>query len=188
MGRHPHKLFTLRMPPVFFSPSWCSLSVQIQEAQDQSPRYEVAVYVPVQKKREKSTPLLRVHVLGWMERLLVAGSPKGAALILRGSEGVSVGQQSLPELRLTVTVEVARRHPRQFHRLVERVLLRWRGCRSAHWWTKEKQARSMTWHICREICSQLQDADAVECMNRAVLTCGGENRYLEANSTGITPR
>lgn len=49
---------------------------------------------------------------------------------------MSVGQQSLPELRLTVTVEAARHHPGQFHRLVERVLLRWRErrrlSRSAH--------------------------------------------------------
>lgn len=75
-------------------------------------------------------------MLGWM-RLLVAGSPKGGALILRGSEGVSIGQQSLPELRLTVTVEAAAaRNSGQLHRLVEGVLLRWRERRrlssSAH--------------------------------------------------------
>lgn len=29
---------------------------------------------------------------------------------------------------------------------------------------------------------------AVECMHRAALTCGGENWYLEANSSGITPK
>lgn len=66
-------------------------------------------------------------MLGWM-RLLVAGSPKGGALILRGSEGVSIGQQSLPELklRLTVTVEAASaRNSGQLHWLVEGVLLRW---------------------------------------------------------------
>lgn len=75
-------------------------------------------------------------MLGWMH-LLVAGSPKGGALILRGSEGVSIGQQSLPELRLTVTVEAAAAHNSgQLHWLVEGVLLRWRERRrlssSAH--------------------------------------------------------
>lgn len=66
--------------PLPFPPSWCSLSVQIQEAQDQSPRYEVAVTFPVQKKTKKKnmfSPLsyCESNILGWMERLLVAGSP-----------------------------------------------------------------------------------------------------------------
>lgn len=51
--------------------------------------------------------------------LLVTGSPQGGALTLRGSEGVSVGQQSLRELGLTVA-----RDSGQLHRLVEGVVLR----------------------------------------------------------------
>lgn len=62
---------------------------------------------------------------GLIQCLLVAGSPQGSALILRGSEGMSVRQQSLPELRLAVGVRVRAAHPAgQLHRLVEGVVLR----------------------------------------------------------------
>ena len=108
------------------SPPWRFVSVSIQEAQDQSPRYEVAVYFPVQKKL-KISPSPASSCLGWT---LVAGSPQGGALTLRRSEGVSVGQQSLSELRLTVRVGApVARQAGQLHRLVEGLLLRWRARR-----------------------------------------------------------
>lgn len=125
-GRHPHKLHlqTLDSLPIG-PPRNRRVGPRIREARDRSPRCEVAVYFPVQRKifffslKKKST------FWGLIQCLLVAGSPQGGALILRGSEGVSVRQQSLPELRLAVGVRVQAAHPAgQLHRLVEGVVLR----------------------------------------------------------------
>lgn len=105
MGRHPHKLLLLN-PPLL-------PTVHIHEAR--SPPYEVAVFFfPVQRRKTERSR--------FGAGLLVAGSPQRGALILRGSVGVSVGQQSLPELRLTVRIQVTN----QLDRLVEGVF-RWRG-------------------------------------------------------------
>lgn len=58
--------------------------------------------------------------------LLVAGPPQGGALAVGGPEGVSVGQQRLPELGVLVALRVTSpcRRSRQLHRLVEEVVLR----------------------------------------------------------------
>lgn len=87
--------------------------VHIHEAR--SPPYEVAVFFSQCKEEKRKGPRF------WAG-LLVAGSPQRGALVGRGSVGVSVGQQSLPELRLTVRIRVTD----QLDRLVERVV-HWRG-------------------------------------------------------------
>lgn len=51
--------------------------------------------------------------------------------------------------------------------------------------TEEERKKSVTWSMWSQIHIQLGDMEAVECMRRAVLTCGGENWYSKANSNGI---
>lgn len=73
---HTSSTFKLRMPPCL-SPSWCSLSVHIQEARDRSPRYEVAVYFSVQKKK-------KVHSATASPLLGLDGAPASRWLSLGG--------------------------------------------------------------------------------------------------------
>lgn len=106
MGRRPFKLRLLSQDAAVLTLPFVSRSRRVRV----SPRDEVAVYFPVQRKQNK----VRANAPP-----LVAGSPQGGALTLGGSEGVSVGQQSLPELGFTVTRDYG-----QLHRLVEGVFLR----------------------------------------------------------------
>ena len=92
--------------------------------------------------------------------------------------GVSVGQQSLPELRLTVTVQAAAAGDSgQLDGLVEGVVLP-----SARCGTK-RQPESDKIHIQLSGC---RDAEPVECTRRAASTSRGENLDSEANCAGIT--